>query len=348
MFTPSDLALLAGPLAANLATVFTDRVHPRAPAFVTWVLTERCPMRCAHCDMGKPGQEMGQGQRAALADMLGASAVRGVSLIGGEPTVLDDLAELAARLKSAGKWVSVSTSGHRVTRFLDAFRRDAVDAVVFSVDSHERAKHDAFRGKPGLFAEVESAIERLRGGPRVQVRCTINRRNFREIGAFVEHWQSRCDNLVFQIVQNNWRHSVREDDVLFRSSDRPELERVLQELAHKYPRHFGARHERYMARYTFEPEALHRDVGFRCLLTPAATCAIEPSGDVRLCHGRTDCAVGNVLRDDIETIWQGLLTRQTQKRMQAKDFGCMCWEAGYSENLVVLRVRRAVDAVTGT
>jgi hypothetical protein len=53
--------------------------------------------------------------------------------------------------------------------------------------------------------------------------------------------------------------------------------------------------------------------------------------------------VGNLLQDDLATIWRGTIAAQTRRRMQSPEFGCMCWEQACSGNLALLKGQSALN-----
>lgn len=345
------LARGAAPLARNLAGMLTGLPAGAAPAFVTWGITTRCPLRCLHCDMGEPVPEMSHDERLALARAIGESGVWAVSLVGGEVTIVRELPDYAEILKRHGKWVSLATSGLGLARHLDRLLAAGVDSYTFSVDSHRPEAHDAFRGPGGLFRSILDAIERIRAArrgdaPSIQIRCTINRQNFRELGEYMRFWDPLADNIVLQIVQDNGIHHVRDHAVMFRPEDRPALEEVLAGLRARYPR-LRTKHNELMPRYVFEPAQLHEDLGFRCLLVPATSAVILPDGDVRLCYGREDSLVGNVRRSTLAEIWRSDATQETQRRMQSREYGCMCWEQACGGNLELIPIQDLAERAQG-
>lgn len=342
-----DLARAARPLLGNLAGARIGRPGD-APSFVTWALTERCPLTCEHCDMGAATPELRRPERIALAHRLAATDVWGISLIGGEASVIPELGDLAAILKHAGKFVSIGTSGLGWRRHVSWVRDLPIDSITFSVDSHDAAAHDRFRGRPGLFDEVVQAVDELRTGdkPQVQVRCTIHRGNFEQLEDFVDFWRPRVDQILLQVVQDNGIHTVRDRSCLFVPEDRPAFEAAMTSLQARHP-FLRSRYLDLAARYLFEPEALYDDIGFRCLLVPGASATILPDGGVKLCYGREDSRIGNLLDASLRDLWTSDSTASTRQRMQARDYGCMCWEQACSGNLELVRLSRARDAVLG-
>lgn len=345
MVGATGLARALPSLVGNAPALFGRRPRWSGPTFVRWVLTERCPLRCLHCDMGVAGAELNHEQRLQVARRLGDSRVWGVSLIGGEVATVKHLSDYAAQLRASGKFVLVGLSGLAIERHLDGLIQAGVDALVFSVDGASAASHDAFRGHTGLYDAVAAAVARVRQlpspRPRVQVRYTINRRNLAETVAFVGAWRGRVDNLILQIVQSNGLHTVRApDQVMFRPEDRPALEAVLAEVGRRFPE-LADRSLRQMADYALDSEGLRRRLGFRCVLVPATQLVVGVDGDVTVCNGRPDSRVGSILHRDLDDLWLDARTAATRKRMQAKRYGCMCWEAASAGNLELVAAERA-------
>jgi len=274
-----------------------------------------------------------------------------VSLIGGEPLLVDGVFELARTLKAGGKRVFIGTSGDRLGRHVSAVLDSGIDVVTLSVDAAEAAKHDAFRGRAGLFDRVEKAADELRArrtddGPRVQVRCTINRHNYRDLDAFIDHWSQHADNVLLQIIQDNGLHQVRDRSCLFRPEDRGEFERVYADLRSRHP-FLAGRYYDLLPRYVFEREALQKDIGFRCLLVPATTAVVEANGAVKLCHGRADSHIGSLVDSELDELWRAHRAAEARDNMQSRDYGCMCWESSYARNLDLVEMSRLYDSFTG-
>lgn len=346
-----EVARAAPSLGGNLLSTWLPRPLAKVPSFVSWVLTERCPLRCEHCDMGEARRELSAAERQDVARQIAASGVWAASLVGGEVAILPDLAACAATLKRGVRYVSVATSGAGLARHLDDLMQAHIDGLVLSLDHVEAADHDRFRGVRGLHGKVEAAIERVlsqrkNGRPKVQLRFTIHRKNFRELAAFMQRWHGRVDTIVLQIVQDNGLHKVRDRSVVFQPEDRAELEAVLSDVGRRWPS-VRTRTFELMARYTYEAEALRQDLGFRCLLVPATQLVILPDGDLRLCYGRDDSHLGNLRDGTLSELWRSDAATAIRRRMQSKDYGCMCWEAACAGNLDLLPVAQAVDAVTG-
>ena len=350
--TLGDLGPALVPLARNIASTALPVLRAKNPVFLSWAVTEACNLACAHCSMNRPlPDELDRAQRMAIARKLAASDAWGVSLIGGEPLLVDGVFELARTLKAGGKRVFIGTSGDRLGRHVSAVLDAGIDVVTLSVDAAEAAKHDAFRGRAGLFDRVEKAADELRArrtgeGPRVQVRCTINRHNYRDLDAFIDHWSQHADNVLLQIIQDNGLHQVRDRSCLFRPEDRDDFERVYADLRARHA-FLAGRYYDLLPRYVFEREALQRDIGFRCLLVPATTAVVEANGAVKLCHGRADSHIGSLVDSELDDLWRAHRAAEARDNMQSRDYGCMCWESSYARNLDLVEMSRLYDSFTG-
>ncbi len=324
------------PGLGSLTSVLGGEPQHRAPLYLSWALTERCNLGCKHCSFGPATAEMNGDERIKVAHKLADSGTWGVSLIGGEPTLVSGLANYVGILSDRGIYTTLGTSGFRISRQLKDLLDAGLSNIVFSVDHHIAAEHDAFRGRPGLFEEVSEAIWQIYqfGQERasVQVRTTMHRGNFEEMPEIVRYWKGRVDNVVIQVVQNNELHEPPDRSVLFQPGDRPRLEAVIARLQDEHPV-LRTHYFDYMADYVFDPEALRERIGFRCLVVPGATMLIMPNGDLRLCYGHEESSVGNVLHQDIDTVWRSGSTGCVRTYMQSSELGCMCWEQANSPNL---------------
>lgn len=345
-----DLGAAVVPLARNIASMRLPVLRAKNPVFVTWAVTEACNLACAHCSMNRPlPDELDHEKRLAMARKLAQSEAWGVSLIGGEPLLVEGLFEYARILKSGGKRVFLGTSGDRLGRFVDQVFDAGLDVLTVSIEGSSAEAHDAFRRRLGLFDRVVQAIDAIaerRSGdtPRLQIRVTINRHNFREIDAVIDFWQGHADTVLVQVIQDNCLHTARDRTCLFQPEDRPEFERVFAALRDRYP-FLKGRYYDLLPRYVFEPEALYKDIGFRCLLVPATSLILEANGRVKLCHGRADSDLGSLVDTSLDELWQSDHTARARTRMQSREYGCMCWESSYAKNLDLVEMSRYYDMV---
>jgi MoaA/NifB/PqqE/SkfB family radical SAM enzyme len=110
----------------------------------------------------------------------------GLDLLGGEPTVRADLAELADFARRHGfKRILVTTNG-RMLCYGDLARklfRAGITELRFSVHGHNAALHDTLTGRPGSFLQLAAGIKNARaaGFRSISFNTTITSANFRSL-----------------------------------------------------------------------------------------------------------------------------------------------------------------------
>jgi MoaA/NifB/PqqE/SkfB family radical SAM enzyme len=168
----ANLRLLSGVVAGR----FLGR-----PVLLSHLVTGRCACSCETClwrGLTDPAQELSAAEAAVVYRDAVACGMRINSIWGGEPLVRGDLPEILQASRRAGMMTVLISSGHHFLRRFDEVVPHA-DAFIFSLD-HLGGRHDAMRGRPGLFEEVRGSIVRLRGragGQRVFINTAVSRLN---------------------------------------------------------------------------------------------------------------------------------------------------------------------------
>ncbi len=164
-----------------------------APLFAVWNLTNRCNLRCRHCYQNSQHRslpdELTRQEKLAVVDQLGAARLAMLALAGGEPTICPDLLPVLRRAQKYRMHVSVATNGVTITEKLAGELAAAgVRYVEVSLDSVDPARHDAFRGMPGMWqravrgAKIIAASEGLRLG----IAMCVHRANYHEVQRMIE------------------------------------------------------------------------------------------------------------------------------------------------------------------
>ncbi len=169
------------PLAGRRDQAVDPRSRGCGPV-VIWNLIRRCNLSCQHCysisaDVDFPG-ELSTAELYCVMDDLKAFHVPVLILSGGEPLLRKDLFEVAARAKSMGFYVGLSTNG----TLIDAPTAARIAALGFdyvgiSLDGLQ-ATHDRFRRKPGAFDASLAGLRLCRDqGVKVGLRFTVTQDN---------------------------------------------------------------------------------------------------------------------------------------------------------------------------
>lgn len=283
------------------------------PLIVSWNLTQRCNLRCAHCylDAGARRRggagELSTNEALALVDAI-AEASPGAMLVlsGGEPMLRPDLHDIARRAAQRSLTVVVGTNG--TTLDDDAVRALAaagVRGVGVSLDSLDPARHDAFRGVPGAWERTVRGIDACRRvGFPFQLQTTVTTWNYDEIPdllAFAAARGAYAASLFFLVCTGRGQ---RLTDIT------PEqYEALLVRLARMGGALDGTRvrarcapHLRRVA-YQHDPASpLLVEDASRCL-AGVAYCRVTPEGHVTPCP-YLPIPAGNVRARPFAVIWQ--------------------------------------------
>ncbi|MBI4664969.1 MAG: radical SAM protein [Nitrospinae bacterium] len=177
------------------------------PYAVSWNLTSRCNLSCAHCYMDAGARAAGEGEELSTQEALAvveqiASVNPGAVLIltGGEPLLREDIFEIASRAAGLGLITVVGTNGTLLdAKMAAALKISGVTGVGVSIDSIEPGRHDGFRGAPGAWARsVEGLINARDAGLDIQVQTTPRPGNTAEIPLIAE-WAHRMGARAFNL-----------------------------------------------------------------------------------------------------------------------------------------------------
>ena len=153
---------------------------------IVWNMTQRCNLKCKHCYAqavpidGK--DDISTEQAKVMISDLAAYGCPVMLFSGGEPTVREDLVELASFAKSKGMRAVISTNGTLITKAkAKELKSVGLSYVGISLDGLEEI-HDRFRGVKGAFKKALEGLENCKAeGLKVGLRFTINKGNVDQI-----------------------------------------------------------------------------------------------------------------------------------------------------------------------
>jgi heme d1 biosynthesis radical SAM protein NirJ len=193
------LILLRAFLMLRLTPYLASLLHPtplapaRRPAgpVVIWNLIRRCNLTCQHCysisaDRDFPG-ELSTSEVFAVMDDLRGFGVPVLILSGGEPLLRADIFDIAARAKTLGFYVGLSSNGTLIDAGMAARLAElGLDYLGVSLDGMA-ATHDRFRRLEGGFARAAAGIRLARdAGMKVGVRYTLTEDNAADLPALLQ------------------------------------------------------------------------------------------------------------------------------------------------------------------
>lgn len=319
-----------GPPRGHAATV-------DGPALVSWNVTWRCDLRCAHCYLDAAARagvgELSTEEGSAFIDDLARLAPGALLVLsGGEPLTRRDLPALAAHAAAAGLGVVVGTNGSLLDdRRAAELAASGVLGVGLSLDSLDPSRHDRFRGVPGSHSRVVRAVDAAhRAGLAVQLQTTVTRDNDTELEAIADWAAERgIQALGFFFLVCTGR-AQRLSDIT------PErYEELLRWIAGTGGRRRGmtlrARCAPHLRRVAAQADPGHpllaEDAG--ACLAARAYARVTPDGDVTPCP-YLPLTAGNVRERPFSEIWRSAPLFETLRagaltgRCGACEFSSLC------------------------
>lgn len=334
------------------------------PPCVSFTLTNACDLRCRMCGqwggagyMRSGGGPRGPGLQLAdwkrLVDEVVAHGGTSILIRGGEPFMFPRIIDLVEHIRERGLSLAIDTNGTRLAEHAADLVRIGRLHLTVSVDGPEEI-HDAVRGVPGAFHQIELGLARLAaldgGNPRRVTRSlcfTISPWSLRGLGRMpaVARWLG-VDSVT--IVPYYWVTRA-----LGETWER-EIERLFGDRAFAWrgfhheesgvdPDEFAAQHARYresldgLLDYPYMPlTAAEYRSWFSHPSAPVggSECAnverlidIQPTGDANFCVDFPDASLGNVRHATIAEIWNGDRARRFRERRRRGPFGA-CHRCG--------------------
>ena len=186
---PSD-ALRYGRESGKLPSHLLQFSKDKKPV-VVWNMGRRCNLHCVHCYAQSRDieytDELTTQQGKELIDDLAQFGAPVILFSGGEPTMREDLPELAMYARDKGMRAVISTNGTLIDEKMAKVLKDiGLSYVGVSLDGM-RETNDKFRGVPGAF---DAALQGMRNckaeGIKVGLRFTINKKNAQDIPAIFD------------------------------------------------------------------------------------------------------------------------------------------------------------------
>lgn len=173
------------------------------PPIVVWNCTQRCNLKCVHCyaraqDKDFPNELTPMEGMAFIQD-LSDFGVPVILFSGGEPTLREDVLELALWAKELGVRPVLSTNGTLINNGkAEEIAHVGFAEVGISIDGIGSV-NDRFRGREGAYEAAMNGIRQLVAlNQRVSLRLTITRHNYQEIPAIFDLVeQENIDRICF-------------------------------------------------------------------------------------------------------------------------------------------------------
>jgi radical SAM protein with 4Fe4S-binding SPASM domain len=300
----------------------------RAPYKADLALTYGCNNACRHC--------YNERQRAGMSSLrlddwqkvikrLAGVGIPHVIFTGGEPTLLPGLAELICFAERLGLVTGLNTNGRRLSdpgwvwKLADA----GLSHVQITLASHRPEVHDAITAAGSFWETVAGIRGSIEAGLHTITNTTLTRRN-------ADH----ADEIVDYLHELGLR-TIAMNGMIYSGSGRGSGDAISEEeMAPVLVRVRDRAEDLGMRLLWYTPTAYCRlspvelELGPRRCNAGEYSICVEPNGDVLPCQSFYT-PVGNILRDDWQSIWHSPLFHSFRDRVadpRACGLPKRCWD----------------------
>ena len=292
----------------HLAHLPLFSVPSHAPLKADLALTYGCNNSCRHCYNESNRSTMAPlstKQWRQVLDKIARLGIPHVIFTGGEPTLVDGLAELIAHADGIGQVTGLNTNGRRLSDpvFAGRLARAGLSHVQITIGSCRAAVHNAMTAAYAFDETIAGIRTCLETGLHTITNTTLTRQN-------VDHAEEIVDFLyalgLRTIAMNGMIYSGKgscSTDAIPEDQMGPALVRVRDRA-----RELGMRLLWYTPTAYCRLSPMELDLGPRRCNAAEYSICIEPNGDVLPCQSYYTAA-GNLLRDPWTGIWNSPLFR---------------------------------------
>lgn len=303
----------AAPVAPLEDEARSSQEEALEPPWLLLEVTRRCDFRCVYCYSGQRtnDEDLAVEQLERILSRVTAEVIpRGVTLIGGEPLLVDAVTDLVRCIHARGIVTSISTKGSSLDeQTIKLLKAAGLYAVEISIDTIDPVIYERVTGTP--MARMQRKVaELVQSGLFVTVGVMLTRLNLAQLEPLLE----LCFALGVKRVSLNQLAEVGRGclnrSIGLADDELAEVLNRANDCARSLGLHIGVglpiepcriAHHRYPA---LEFEACH---------CGEHKWVIEPNGSVRTCE-LSASSVGNILRDSWSYIVNNAAAKEFRKQ----------------------------------
>jgi len=284
------------------------------------MLTKRCNLHCAFCDITNINEEMGFDDARKVIDNVSKLKATLLVITGGEPFLHPQLFDIVKYAKKKGLKVCITTNGTLIEEYFDEIVDSQVDILSVSLDGLGSV-HDTLRNRPGLAEKVKEAILRVKKlepkGQAVSINFVITNKNLDELEQ-VYRWAQRE-----KIFMDFWPVNFHPELHININDEYAKLLKFIMQLKTKGEISPGK--YSYFLNMPFYC-GLKKPLRVRCLAL-IRQFGIDVDGSIRLCcvWGFKHDDLGNAIRDNLEELWHSAKYRQTRRALYYHGCNASCY-----------------------
>ena len=284
-------------------------------------ITYQCNCRCQMCQRWKDlrREELSLTEYQKLAKIFHNLGVHQISIAGGEPLLRQDVFSIIESYTNLGMSVNLCTNGLLLQTYHNEISKTGATCVTVSLDGATAECHNAIRGIPDSYIQIEKGIDALlqhskTTRPILRVRMTISNKNVHEIRSFYKRWKNVADDVLFQPVHHC-------GDAYYTGLDNETLNinpRVVAEQIRGTP----LEKDGYLRQLIASLEKNGSFPNQHCY-AGVLMARIDPWGSVYPCLEQHVC-VGSLREKDFRSIWESSRFNLERTRL-ASNRKCTCW-----------------------
>lgn len=305
-----------------------------------------CNCRCVMCDIwkgNKNAKQLTEEDIQSLLKSLKQLDTKRVVMSGGEALLNKNFFRFCEILKQKDIKITLLSTGLTLDRHADNIIR-YVDDVIVSLDG-DREMHDEVRNIKGAFDSLETgvrALKSLQPGFPVAARCVIHRFNFKKWDHIITAAKTiGLDSISFlpaDVTSQAFNRETawdteRQDDVLIRKEQLPELEAMIGKLTMEFKTEFATK---FIAESPQKIQKIHQYYSAQHGLSafPVKACnapwvsvVVEADGAVRPCFFHD--ALGSIKEASLTEIINSPASRSYRKNLDTQTNStcvkCVCY-----------------------
>ena len=283
------------------------------PVLSELALTYRCNLKCEFCYAGcncttnpaKDDKEMSPAEIEKIIEKIFYDAkVPSISFTGGEPTLDDNLPRYIRFAKKLDMRVNLITNGTLISEEkAHAFASEGLDSAQVSLEGITPETHDKIVNSKGAFERSIAGFENLKSaGILTHTNTTITKTNLHECSQFPEFIREKLDNDRFSmnLIIPTGSAGINDKLTVSYSEIGSYLEKIIAE---------SKKNNVNFMWYSPVPMCLFNSIPHGLGNKGCSACdgliSVAPNGDVLPCASY-DESVGNLLKQNFETIWQSV------------------------------------------
>ncbi len=291
-----------------------------APYRMDLALTYRCNNACAHCYNARPRNytELDTQTWKKIIDRVWELRVPHVVFTGGEPTLRDDLVELVAYAQEKGLVTGLNTNGRKLAdpSLLQELIGAGLDHVQITVESYNPSVHDAMVRASGAWQETLAGLRNVVASKiYMMTNTTLLQNNAFELGRILEFLAAEGIPTVGLNALIYSGHG-KEVQTGLKESELPALLDIAQRITQAH----GQRLIWYTPTQYCAFNPMQLSLGIKGCTAAYYNMCVESDGQVIPCQSYYQ-ALGHILYDSWDSIWNHPLSRQLRERQDIPE-GC--------------------------